>query len=199
MCVFHWECHCANWHRRASYQITPKHRKQKIVSYGIDLFFNIFNFISFIWWQTVVFKGSFIMSYSGLKKKPSCLSFRKHKNVVAVGIIFRHWDTACIWVFPTGDKEVYVQHHGRWWAGYRGLAMPTCTTTHAWRTCPWSMPGSLTSDFPWRQWRGKRSRHSRRMRNPEFYVSGKRPMVLSQSSLNVPVSAPEGVTRVQGF
>ena len=25
-------------------------------------------------------------------------------------------------------------------------------------------------------WRGKRSRHSRRMRNPQFYVSGKRPM-----------------------
>ena len=27
------------------------------------------------------------------------------------------------------------------------------------------------------QWRGKRSRHSRRMHNPQFYVSGKRPMV----------------------
>ena len=26
------------------------------------------------------------------------------------------------------------------------------------------------------QWRGKRSRHSRRMRNPQFYVSGKRPI-----------------------
>ena len=28
------------------------------------------------------------------------------------------------------------------------------------------------------RWRGKRSRHSRRMRNPQFYVSGKRPMYL---------------------
>ena len=27
------------------------------------------------------------------------------------------------------------------------------------------------------QWRGKRSRHSRRMHNPQFYVFGKRPMV----------------------
>ena len=27
------------------------------------------------------------------------------------------------------------------------------------------------------RWRGKRSRHSRRMRNPQFYVSGKRPMI----------------------
>ena len=42
---------------------------------------------------------------------------------------------------------------------------------------PWCMPGSLTSSFIWSRWRGKRSRHSRRMRNPQFYVSGKRPMV----------------------
>ena len=41
---------------------------------------------------------------------------------------------------------------------------------------PWCMPGLLTSGFLWSQWRGKRSRHSRRMRNPQFYVSGKRPM-----------------------
>ena len=30
-------------------------------------------------------------------------------------------------------------------------------------------------------WRGKRSRHSRRMRNPQFYVSGKRSMDLAPS------------------
>ena len=42
---------------------------------------------------------------------------------------------------------------------------------------PWCMPGSLTSGFLWGWWRGKRSRHSRRMRNPQFYVSGKRPIV----------------------
>ena len=28
------------------------------------------------------------------------------------------------------------------------------------------------------RWRGKRSRHSRRMHNPQFYVSGKRPMAV---------------------
>ena len=33
----------------------------------------------------------------------------------------------------------------------------------------------LTSSFLWSWWRGKRSQHSRRMRNPQFYVSGKRP------------------------
>ena len=41
---------------------------------------------------------------------------------------------------------------------------------------PWCMPGSLTCVFFWSWWRGKRSRHSRRMRNPQFYLSGKRPM-----------------------
>ena len=42
---------------------------------------------------------------------------------------------------------------------------------------PWCMPGSLISGFLWSRWRGKRSRHSRRMRNPQFYAFGKRPSV----------------------
>ena len=41
---------------------------------------------------------------------------------------------------------------------------------------PWCMSGSLTSGFLWSQLRGKRYRHSRRMRNPQFYVSGKIPI-----------------------
>ena len=41
---------------------------------------------------------------------------------------------------------------------------------------PWCMPGSLVKGSLWSQWRGKRSRYSRRMRNPQFYVPGKRPM-----------------------
>ena len=41
---------------------------------------------------------------------------------------------------------------------------------------PWCIPGSQTSGFLWNRWRGKRSRHSRCMRNQQFYVSGKRPM-----------------------
>ena len=43
---------------------------------------------------------------------------------------------------------------------------------------PWCMPGSLTSGFLWSRWQGKRSRHFRRMRNPQFYVYGKRPMTV---------------------
>ena len=46
------------------------------------------------------------------------------------------------------------------------------TMTHM----PWCMLGSLTSSFLWSRWRGKRSRNSWRMRNPQFDVSGKRPI-----------------------
>ena len=53
----------------------------------------------------------------------------------------------------------------------------TCATP-----VPWCMPGSLTSGFIWSRWREKRSRHSRRMCNPQFYVSGKRPMWLAVSA-----------------
>ena len=53
---------------------------------------------------------------------------------------------------------------------HRGLAIPTCIMARASRT--WS----LTSGFLWSRWRGKRSRHSRRMHNPQFSVSDKRPI-----------------------
>ena len=53
---------------------------------------------------------------------------------------------------------------------HRGLAIPCATHV------PWCMSGLLTSGFIWSRWRGKRSRHSPRMRNPHICVSGKRPM-----------------------
>ena len=53
---------------------------------------------------------------------------------------------------------------------YPDMHHGTCVT-HA----PWCMPGSLTSGFLLSRCREKRSRHSQRMRNPQFYVSGKRP------------------------
>ena len=45
---------------------------------------------------------------------------------------------------------------------------------------PWCLAGSqlVTSGFLWSRWRGKRSRHFRFMRNPQIYVSGKRPIAL---------------------
>ena len=42
---------------------------------------------------------------------------------------------------------------------------------------PWWMPGSLTNGYLWSRWRGKCTRHSRRMRNPRFHISNKRPLV----------------------
>ena len=41
---------------------------------------------------------------------------------------------------------------------------------------PWCMSGSLTSDFLLIRWLGKCSQHSRRLRNPQFCASGKRPI-----------------------
>ena len=49
---------------------------------------------------------------------------------------------------------------------------------------PWCMPGSLTSGFLWSRLRGKRSRHSRCMRNPQFCLSGKRPVGICHGSQN---------------
>ena len=46
---------------------------------------------------------------------------------------------------------------------------------------PWCMLVSLTSGFLWLSRWGKRSRHSRRMRNLQFYVSDKRLMDKSES------------------
>ena len=48
---------------------------------------------------------------------------------------------------------------------------------------PWCMPGSLPSGFLWSRWRRKRSRHSRRMCNPQFYVSGKTPIAWIKGGL----------------
>ena len=61
--------------------------------------------------------------------------------------------------FPTTDFKV-----NRW------LAIPTCIT--AVRHARAVMHVGIVN--PWR--RGKRSRHSRRMRNPQFYVSGRYPL-----------------------
>ena len=60
----------------------------------------------------------------------------------------------------------------------RDMHHGTCVT-HV----PWCMPGSLTSGFVWSRWWGKRSRC---MRNPQFYVSGKRPMPWLQRRFGEP-------------
>ena len=87
---------------------------------------------------------------------------------------------------PHGPLARYVKLRVAHSPGISGTFSPpplvTDPETHQ-GTCvthvPWCMPGSLTSGFLWSQWWGKRSRHSRRMHNPQFYVSGKRPMITS--------------------
>ena len=59
---------------------------------------------------------------------------------------------------------------------YHGLAIPTCITSTCVSRVPWCMAGSQTGGFVWSRWRGKRPRHSRRMGNPQFHTSGKRPI-----------------------
>ena len=41
---------------------------------------------------------------------------------------------------------------------------------------PWCMPGSLTRGLLWSRWQGKRPRHSRLVRIPQFCVSFERPL-----------------------
>ena len=103
------------------------------------------------------------------------------------------------WHFSICERFIYFKslcssgalwHHGSCppLVEYLLMGLLPDTQNCGWQNCvahvPWCMPGSLTSGFLWNQWREKRSRHSRRMRNPQFYVSGKRPIVcLTSSSL----------------
>ena len=48
---------------------------------------------------------------------------------------------------------------------------------------PWCMPGLLTIGFLWSRWWGKLSRQSQHMRNPQFYISGKRPMAVEGTNV----------------
>ena len=62
---------------------------------------------------------------------------------------------------------------------HRRWAIPTCITARASRTCRDACRDrQLSVSFEIGDG-GKRSRHSRRMRNLQFYVSGKRPMRIS--------------------
>ena len=69
-------------------------------------------------------------------------------------------------IFPATWVSDPDMHHG------------TCVTP-----VPWCMPELLTNGSLWNRWQGKRSRDSRRMRNPHFFVSGTRPMADNASCL----------------
>ena len=65
------------------------------------------------------------------------------------------------------------------WVSDPDMHRDTCVTRVS-----WCMLGSLSSGFLWSRWQGKRSRHYRRMRNPQFYVSGRWPMILGMRDIN---------------
>ena len=106
---------------------------------------------------------------------------------------FRHW--AITWtnaaLFVHGPLARFVKLRVAHVPGMPGTFFPlprvsdpdmhqgTCVTY-----VPWCMPGSLTSGFIWNRWRIKRSRHSRRMRNPRLYVSGKRPIGILRTTFS---------------
>ena len=79
---------------------------------------------------------------------------------------------------------------------HRGLAIPICITTRAWRTCHDACRDLLTGGFLWSRWRGKGSRHSRRMRSPQFYVSGKQ--VLVRGPCRIPLRERESANLKRG-
>ena len=62
---------------------------------------------------------------------------------------------------------------------HRGWAIPTCITARASHTCRDACRDQEQAVSFEIGGGGKRSRHSRRMRNLQFYVSGKRPILLS--------------------
>ena len=80
----------------------------------------------------------------------------------------------------TYHDDVVTQSHFRHHSERQmGMVSGEYDSSNSWGDCvsvSSCMTGSLTSHFLWSRWRGKRPRHSRRMHNPQFYVSGKRTM-----------------------
>ena len=82
--------------------------------------------------------------------------------------------------------EALQQYAIRPWVGNPDMHHSTCVTH-----MPWYMSESLTSGFLWSQWWWKRSGHSWGMSNPQFYISGKRPMTkLCTLQASQPPQAP---------
>ena len=76
---------------------------------------------------------------------------------------------------PLGMRESFPRH--RW------LAILTCITARA-----WCIPRLLTSGYLRSRWQGKRSRNSRRTRNPQFYVSRKKPILVWPGFINIGIN-----------
>ena len=85
-----------------------------------------------------------------------------------------HWILSCEEAGTRSQSAMISHRFSAWiWIEKRAAPLPA----HWSYVSPAPTHRLLTSGFLWSRWRDKRSRHSRRMRNPQFYVSGKRPMV----------------------
>ena len=92
-----------------------------------------------------------------------------------------------IYIHHTQPNQI-VFHNFKWgcterFRHHRGLAIPTCITARAWRTC---------RDACRDRWLAvsfevgggeKHSQHSTGMRNPQFYISGRRPMAVLHENM----------------
>ena len=139
---------------------------------------------SYSWWTFLSINGQEFRTTWWTANGITCgLCCQKQVSKAWISDCIQQNSVGCSYLFNPGPLTTYVK---LWFAHVPGMpgtfSQPrrvsdpdihhgTCVT-HV----PWCMPGSLTSGFLW-SWRpGKRSRHSRRMRNLKFYISGKRPI-----------------------
>ena len=104
------------------------------------------------------------------------------------------WPT---YIFHHGSLDRYVKlrfAHAPWMPGSISPPLRVSDPDLHYGTCvtyvPWCIPGSLTSGFLWKWWRGKRSQHSWRMRKPQICVSFKRPIMMSSNGNIFRVTGP---------
>ena len=125
-----------------------------------------------LWGRWLFAHGDFLFPVSRLRTPCSQLTVnphRRHSEMGGKGSWFINSSRAK-WFWGT-RKCTMRGFYCILWVSDPDMHHGTCVT-HV----PWCMPGSLNCGFLWSWWRGKRSRHYRCMRNPQFYVSGKRPM-----------------------
>ena len=119
---------------------------------------NLFSHIKIsVFWLTV-YSNTFLKIQLPISHHRS-YSLLCDKNATSYGSIDRYEKLRVAFSPPSRVSDPNM-HHGK-------------CVTHV----PWCMLGSLTSGFLRSRWRGKRSRHSQRMRNSQLYVSGKRPII----------------------
>ena len=103
------------------------------------------------------------------------LNLSKYRYITAFYLISHRWDDTVAWTFSLcrtrilhGPLARYVKLRVVHAPGMLGMLSQPPRVSNPDMHVPWCKPGSLTSGFPWSRWRGKRSRHSRRMLNPHF-------------------------------